>query len=294
MGTYRLSDAARILSVSPSRLRYWEKTALVPARATEGETKGFGFRDLVYVRAVVGLLDQGVPLRRIRESVAAVRRRFPDVEDPLSALRIWTEDSDRIVVEDEGGLTEPGGQRVLDFCKSLPSGDAAVTHLSFEGKGPEARTRTAREWFERACELDSEPLHYGEAIEAYERVIEMEPGFADAHCNLGAVLYNRGRRPAARKCFERCIELVPEHLEAHFNLGNLLEEDGQEVEALEHYLAAFRSNPQHPDLQVNMALLYEKMGRVDEALHCWRRYLGIRKNGPWAQVARQRLLRSES
>jgi len=292
--TYRLSDAARILSVSPSRLRYWEKTALVPSRAIEGETKGFGFRDLVYVRAVVELLDQGVPLRRIRKSVAAVRRRFPDLDDPLSALRIWTGDSDRIVVEDDGGLTEPSGQRVLDFRESPPAGEAAVTHLSFVGTGGEAETRTVREWFERGCDLDSEPLHYGEAIEAYERVIEMDPSFADAHCNLGAVLYNRGRRPVARKCFERCIELVPEHLEAHFNLGNLLEEEGHEAEALEHYLAAFRANPQHPDLQVNMALLYEKMGQANAALQCWRRYLGIRKNGPWAQVARQRLLRSES
>ena len=37
--------------------------------------------------------------------------------------------------------------------------------------------------------------------------LEIDPDFTDAHCNLGAVLYNDGRRDEARVCFERALQL---------------------------------------------------------------------------------------
>ena len=39
--------------------------------------------------------------------------------------------------------------------------------------------------------------------------------------------------------------------------------------------------------------LYEKLGQLGEALTAWRRYLQIHPDGPWAEVARQRLLRDQ-
>ncbi len=290
MGTYTLSDAARILSVSPARLRYWERTKLMPARRDRDAPNGFDFRDLVSARAVLALLDRGVSLRRIRSSVEALRNGLPDVEEPLSALQVWSETSGRMVVEHPDGLIEPEGQMLLDFRGDETPSTEVLRLPTEEGEVP----RTAIAWFKRGCELDGEPLSYADAMEAYENALALDPGLADAHCNLGAVLYNRGRRPQARACFARCLELAPGHLEAHFNLGNLLEEEGLEDEALAHYQAAYQTDPLHPDLQVNLALLYEKLGQLDDALAAWRRYLQIHPDGPWAEVARQRLLRDES
>ena len=286
MGTYTLSDAARILSVSPARLRYWEQTDLVSSQRGEREVPAFDFRDLVSARAVIGLLESGVPLRQIRRSVETLRAKLPEVQEPLSALRLWSGASGRIVVEHGDCLVEPDGQMLLDFRLPDPE-PSEVVRLRAEGQ---ETGMTAIDWFERGCERDADPATYVEATEAYERAIALDPRFADAHCNLGAVLYNRGRRSEAQSCLLRCLGLAPDHLEAHFNLGNLLEEKGLEEDALSHYLAAYQTDPLHPALQVNLALVYEKLGRVEESREAWSRYLKIHADGPWAEVARQRLL----
>ena len=219
MSTYTLADAARILNVSPSRLRYWKRTALVHPRLVDGDRPGFDFRDLVHVRAVLALLDQGVPLRRIRRSLEVLRKRAPDLPDPLPSLRLWAEGSERMVVQHGDVLLEPSGQMVLDFGSTATSDRVAADVQSIQT----GESETALDWFERGCGLDSEPSTLDRAIEAYERAIELDPGFADAHCNLGAVLYNLGRRPAARRCFERALKIEAWHVEAHLNLGNVLE-----------------------------------------------------------------------
>ena len=285
MGNYTLSDAARILSVSPARLRYWEQTDLVSSQRGEREVPAFDFRDLVSARAVIGLLEGGVPLRRIRRSVETLRAKLPEVQEPLSALRLWSGASGRIVVEHDDCLVEPDGQMLLDFRVSDPA-PSEVVRLRSEDR---EAAMTAVDWFERGCAQDGEPATYAEATEAYERALALEPRFADAHCNLGAVLYNRGQRSEAQACFLRCLALAPDHLEAHFNLGNLLEEKGLEEEALSHYLAAYQADPLHPALQVNLALVYEKLGRVEDSREAWRSYLKTHSDGPWAEVARQRL-----
>jgi tetratricopeptide (TPR) repeat protein len=283
VSTYTLADAARILNIPASRLRYWKRTALVHPRLVEGDSPGFDFRDLVHVRAVLALLDQGVPLRRIRRSLDVLRKRAPDLDDPLPSLRLWAQGSDRMVVQHGDVLLEPDGQMVLDFQTS-ETPDSVVADLRSQA----GESETALDCFERGCGLDSEPSTLDLAIAAYERAIELDPDFADAHCNLGAVLYNLGRRPAASRCFERALELEAWHVEAHFNLGNLLEEDDRFEMALRHYQSALQADPLHADLHVNVALVYERLNLKRKGRAHWRRYLQLEPAGPWADVARQR------
>jgi tetratricopeptide (TPR) repeat protein len=281
VSTYTLGDAARILKVSPARLRYWERTELLQSGARDRSL--LEFRDLVCLRGILVLLENGVPLRRIRRNVELLRQRLPDLDDPLSALRLWVEGSGRVVVRHEGMLLEPDGQMVLDFGVESGAKDR-VASLS----------RTAAEespidCFERGCQLDVDPATYAAAIEAYRRGIELDPDYADCHCNLGAVYYNQGRRSQARRCFERCLEIDDQHIEARFNLANLLEEDGKNEKALHHYRAALVADPSYADIHINLALLYEKLGMHEAARACWRRYLRLDSTGSWSEVARQRL-----
>ncbi len=231
------------------------------------------------------LLDRGISLQRIRRSVEILRGRLPDLEEPLGALRLWVEGSERVVVQHDGVLLEPDGQMVLDF-RSEQSFEVSID--SPQRNGPERRER-AVEAFERGCRLDSDPATYQEAIYTYGRAIEIDPGFADAHCNLGAVFYNQGRRAEARSCFERCLELEARHVESHFNLANLLEEEDRNELALQHYRAALAVDPLYADLHINLALLYEKLKLQRRAREHWRLYLQLDSTGSWADVARRRL-----
>lgn len=291
MSTYTFQDAARILKVSPARLRYWTRTDLVSSTRGDGvesdDVSDLDFGDLVCVRGILSLLEQGVSLRRIRRTVETLREHVPEIDDPLRALRVWAEGSARIVVRHDGALLEPDGQAVLDFGSESGAEDCVQTIAPPEREL--SRAEAAEECFARGCTLDGDPATYAEAVECYLQGIELAPDFADCHCNLGAVYYNRGDHTTARLCFERCMQIDLHHVEANFNLANLLEEDGSDEQALRHYKVALAADPLYPDLQINLALLYEKLGEIGQARRHWRRYLQLESGGAWSDVARRRL-----
>jgi len=272
----------RILGITPSRLRNWERTAFVCPSAEVGSHPAFEFQDLLGMRAALALLARGVPMQRIRRTLDGVRRRMPELDRPLLRLRVLGDGSEAVVVAHEGVLLEPGGQLVLDF--RLPTEESVA---ALPGSAPEAETALA--CFERGCAADSEPRRFGEAIAAYRRALELDPDFADAHCNLGTVFYNQGRHAESRDCFKRSLALAPDHLESHFNLGNVLEEEDRNEGALKHYKEATRIDPFFADARLNLALLYEKLGLRRTARVHWRRYLQLEPRGPWADVARKHL-----
>jgi DNA-binding transcriptional MerR regulator len=269
-----LGDVSRICGVAPGRLRYWRRMRLLEPHVREHRRAAFGFDDLVSVRTLVSLLDQGVPLRRIRRSLESLRRTMPDVRRPLGALRLSDLSAARVVLRHQGRLVEPSGQLVLDL-DGAGRETGRVTSLA-RGSGA-ASLRTAREvaeeWF----------------VEAYRRALAADPGFADAHCNLGTVYYNQNRRGLARDCFERALELDPGHVEGHLNLATVYEEEGRDESALRHYKLALRADPFAADTHVSLALLYEKLGLPRRAREHWRRYLQLDPEGSWADVARRHL-----
>lgn len=311
---FSLGDVARILKVSPRRLRYWQKTQLLDSLVSASPDEGMAFRDLVCLRTIVSLIDKGIPLRRIRRNLEMLRDRLPEMDEPAAALRLWDESSDRLVMRRDGRLEELGGQLLLEFAGDLPPTSARISSLAEAaalaasgmisgssgstgtrsegtGDGQDAEQEEAVACFERGCELDAEPRSWSAAIEAYEKALELDPDFADAYCNLGAVRYNQGHREEARRAFAACLSRESDHVEANFNLANVLEEEGEDELALVHYRRALSADPLYPDLHINLALLYEKLDRESRASDHWRRYLQLDPQGPWAEVARLRLSR---
>ena len=282
---YSRVEAARILRVTPTRLRTFERMDLVRPAHGKGEAASFDFRDLLSLRALVALLDRGVSMRRIRRSVERVRERWPELERPLGALQLQEGTAERLVVRHAGSLLDPDGQLLLDFAASDAAGRPVAELPAVPPTGP----ASALEWFERGCQLDVESATLPEAIEAYRRAIELEPTLADAHCNLGTAHYNRGERDLARTAYEAALEQYAAHREANFNLANLLEEAGRREAAIHHYKRAVAADPCFADAHLNLALLYEKIGIPRRGREHWRRYLQLAPEGTWAEVARQRL-----
>jgi tetratricopeptide (TPR) repeat protein len=285
---YSLREAATFFGISPARLRSWERSSLVRPRSAAAAQVPFGFRDLVCIKAILVLLDHGVPLRRIRRTVEEVRERIPELDASVAQLRVWMDGSDRVVVRHGDALYEPSGQMVIDFALAAarPEDVAALPTRAAPGTtDPES----ALEWFERGCRLDAAPATLDEAAAAYQRAIDADPDFADAHCNLGAIHHQRGASEAARGHYERALRCDPAHVEANLNLAALLEEAERLEAALAHYKAALRADPMHTDAHLATALLYEKLGLRRRAREHWRRYLQWSPAGAWAEVARKRV-----
>jgi tetratricopeptide (TPR) repeat protein len=284
---YSLSDTARILRVSPARLRAWSRTGIVSVRAAGAES--FAFDDLVRLRALVGLISQGVSVRRIRGTVAGLEKCVPELREPLSALRVWGGNARRVVARHGDALVGADGQLVLDFDAERAS--KAIAEIGPAGQVGDAADapRTAFAWFERGCVLDTQSGKAAEALAAYRRAVELAPDFADAWCNLGTVHFHRGERGEARSCYERALAADADHLEANFNLANLLDDEGRRETALHHYKAAVRVDPSFADARLNLALLYDRLGLRRMGRDQWRHYLQLVPTGSWADLARERV-----
>jgi len=290
---YSLPEAARFFGITPARLRYWERNALVRPSAGEADAPAFGFRDLVCIKAILVLLDHGVPLRRIRRTVEAVRERIPELDQPVAQLRVWIDGSDRVVVRYGEALYEPSGQMVIDFALSPARPDDVAPLRKPDVADTEPDPETALEWFERGCRLDARPETFDQAADAYRRALAADPDFADAHCNLGAIHHQRDQRDAARACYEEALRCDALHVEANLNLAGILEEENRCEAALSHYKAALRADPLRTDAHLATALLYEKLGLRRRAREHWRRYLQCAPAGAWAEIAKKRVEEAE-
>ncbi len=64
-----------------------------------------------------------------------------------------------------------------------------------------------------------------DAIIAYKEALDIDPNFSQPYFNLGILLNNIGKIDEAIACFQSAIEIVPDWVEAHQYLGKLISRD---------------------------------------------------------------------
>jgi tetratricopeptide (TPR) repeat protein len=279
--TYSRREVHRLLGIRERQLRGWEKQELI------APLDSYGFADLLALRTLAKLRASKVPTPKIRQALAALRERLAEVENPLVELKLFSEGR-KIRVQVGGQTMEPvSGQLLLDF------GEAEIRKLVSFPRETGARKRGERlaqadQWFQRALELEQKgaPL---EAIDAYRKVLEMDPQHAGALVNLGTVFFTARDLQKAEQYYREALEADPGYALAHFNLGNLFDELGNRAEAVLQYQAALRLHPSYADAHYNIALLYQASGQVLRALRHWKAYLKLDPLGPWASIARREL-----
>lgn len=270
-------NVQRILGLTAKQLDYWDRLRLVSPQK-EQENRFYDFRDLIGLRTVKQLIEEGVPANRLRRALTALREKLVQVQAPLTELRILSDGKD-VVVERHGARLEPlSGQFVLNFeTRDLGEKVRAIAE------------RNADEWLALALEYEADKKTRTEAMEAYDRALCVDPTKVDALLNSGTLHYEDGNFERAVEYFARAISLQPESALAHFNLGSVLEELGNLEPARKHLRQAVRLDPNYPDAQYNLAYVCEKLSAFAEAREHWVEYLKLDPVGPWSDYARQRL-----
>jgi len=270
-------NVQRILGLTARQLDYWDRLRLVSPQK-EQETRYYDFRDLIGLRTVKQLVEEGVPANRLRRALAALREKLVQVQAPLTELRILSDGRD-VLVERHGARLEPlSGQFVLNF-ETRDLGEKV--HVIAE--------RNADEWLALALEYEADKKTRTEAMDAYDRALRVDPAKIDALLNCGTLHYEDGNFEKASEYFGRAISVQPDSALAHFNLGSVLEEVGDLDAARKHLRQAVRLDPNYPDARYNLAYVCEKLGAFAEAREHWQAYLKLDPAGPWSNYARQRL-----
>lgn len=138
---FTAEQASRLSNCTHHQLRYWDRVGLVaPSIQGTGGRPGvrrlYSFRDLVALRVVRSLLDNGMSLQRVRRAWDYLRREG-DMEDHLSDVKLVTDGQTIFHVgSDEGELMDALRQGQLAFFVAIDEiareVEEDVTHFEYD------------------------------------------------------------------------------------------------------------------------------------------------------------------
>ena len=267
-------EVARLVGIPGGRIRYWTRLGLVPHVRQPKRRLWFDFQGLVALRTIKELRDQGVSLHKIRACVEKLKKRHPEITEPLSQVRFFATRR-KIVLAQKRRRFSPEGQLHLDFTEE----SSRIVPLA----GPDSGAL-----FLQALDCERRGA-WEEAREKYAAILALKPDHPDALVNLGNILYRWRFQEGAEAHYRQALTSDPDHVEANFNLANLLEEKDRLDEAVVHYQQALEADPGFPEACFNLARTLEKRGDVRLAREYWLRCLTLEPEGEWAAYLRKRL-----
>lgn len=274
MDRYARADVLRILRITARQLAGWEKAGLIAA------SESYSFFELLQLKKLGDLSVRRVRPGKIRESLQAMQRAVSGMENPLLETGTFVSGK-RLAFRHQGTAMEPiAGQFVMDFAPKavLPAKVKLIRS-----------TETAAEWFAKGIALEEDVNSYEQAIEAYQKTLELDPSHAAAHINLGTLFYNRQDYTKAEEHYRQAVTVDPRYALGYFDLGNVLDETGRLREAIQAYNQAVRLAPTYADAHYNLALAYEKLREPRKALVHWRAYVRLDTAGPWSIHAQNQI-----
>jgi len=171
----------------------------------------------------------------------------------------------------------------------------------------------------------AEKGRHGEAVDHFEKAIQLVPGEASFYSNLGLTLFRLGHRNRAVALYNKAVQLDPNSANAHDNLAIALTRLGRLDEAILHYRKAVEIEPNrlsaiaslawllathplaerrdgeealvlaqrgcqltgyaHPGPLNSLAAAYAELGRFDQAVKAAERALDLAKRAGDQQLA---------
>jgi Flp pilus assembly protein TadD len=113
------------------------------------------------------------------------------------------------------------------------------------------------------------------AFGAYQKATEINPRYEKGYNNLGILLLLKGRYEEALEAFEKALAVNPNNIESHINLGILYKKKGQWEKAIESYQKALAIDPLHKETHYNIALLYEQLENLELAISHYQQFIQL-------------------
>jgi tetratricopeptide (TPR) repeat protein len=110
-----------------------------------------------------------------------------------------------------------------------------------------------------------------EAIEAYETALKKDPELASAANNIGIHHWAKGDHETAARWFALAVEIDPYMAMAHYNLGGMLVQSAQWDLAEAHFKSAVIADRQFEEAWNALGLLFEETDRPAEAIAAYTR-----------------------
>lgn len=123
MANYNTKLVSKVTGASPRQMEYWDRTGLVKPSVQPAVSKGiprlYSFTDLIQIKTVATLREEGISLQKIRRCIAYLKAHLPEIERPLAELRLLTDGETIFVLTDDPKVvvdTLQKGQLVWSFA----------------------------------------------------------------------------------------------------------------------------------------------------------------------------------
>jgi protein O-GlcNAc transferase len=120
------------------------------------------------------------------------------------------------------------------------------------------------------------------SIASLRQSLQLSPGNALAHYNLGTALRSQGRLDEAIEAFQESVRLAPELMHAHTALSDSLFSTDRLEEAVVSLRNMIRLNPSDFELLARLGRVFHSLGNLEEATVCYRKALQRQPN--WAAM----------
>lgn len=269
--TFTLRGAQETLGLSRTVLSGLIGAGFVtPSRGARNEHR-FTFQDLALLRTAYALQQSNIAPRKILASLAKLKASLP-TEIPLTGLRITAVGADVAVRDGQGKLeSTASGQYLMDF--EVAGVGANVSFL--DRTSPAVAGQDAATYFRRGEKLEAKDGLA--ALAAYRKAIELDPSFADAYLNLGAMLCEAQHWDAAVALYDSAIVACPKSALIRFNRAVALEDLGRLEEAVSSYEFCLKLDPSLADAHFNVARLKERLGDSRGALRHFNAYRRLQR-----------------
>jgi len=119
-----------------------------------------------------------------------------------------------------------------------------------------------------------------EAITHLQALLKEYPNDAQAQYNLGNALRKKGDSQGAIAAYEKTLSIQARYPAAHYNLGIALDQNGQIDEAIAHYREAVQEQPNYPEAYYLLGNDLLQKARVDDAIAAYEQALKSRPTYP--------------
>ena len=101
---------------------------------------------------------------------------------------------------------------------------------------------------------------YQEALDFYQKALELNPDYSRSHLNLGVIYEKKGDTESAIREYIAALKGNPDYLTVYYNLGELFEREGNIAMAIKTYKEAYRKNPGNGELAARIRSLEDRYG----------------------------------
>ena len=104
-----------------------------------------------------------------------------------------------------------------------------------------------------------------EAVNAYHKVLALQPNSAEAYAAIGNALFALNRTDESKAALETALRLDPADGAAHATLGKIYQDEGRDDQAIAEFEAAIRERPDDRDAMYREFRIYSKKGDTANA-----------------------------